>query len=1389
MPILKFTGERIVPAADNCEPHFALKMYQEHVARYLFASQFCTGKRVLDVGCGVGYGAHLLARQGASDVVAFDIDPATIEHAREHYGHPNLSFRVASISDLPLEESFDVVTCFEVIEHIERQQRLVRTIAASLNRDGCLIVSTPRNLGALRSSFHCREFSPFEFTSLLESCFPHVRMFFENNHFVSLVTDAPPHVVDRVHLLHPQFSLGQCDYMVAVASFQPLGFEPKTTMVVNDDQYVKLQERDVRVLHEAEDRLRSALAETNASLDKLRDQLSEATSTSRVLAAQLDTNHHPQALAALQTQVNQSHRSLDRMAEQLAEFVSTGNAAASQILLLGQEIAQLKKNVELSDRLAEAEGRCAGLTRSWQDAIQAQQAANARVGELEVNLAQLTESLKFAEEKARIQDGHIADLRHANTTLAEHLAEASSREATALESIAKEIADRQSTIEAHRARFTTEWENLHERYRACIEQNERQSAEIARLEAEATTRTRDLETALRSVTREVGRSHQLNAQLRMQSWKQASAENFAVLEQRYRNALNYIDYLHEAALGLYHEVLHRNGVLRDIYDSASWRITAPLRRANASFRGVAWSDPAADFQDPLPLAEYHPEFHEEHYLAHYPDVADAVARGVFRRAYDHYVRAGRAEGRSGVQQTPLPPVVRRASPAAGTGLPFRAHYDVVFFIGCLDGESHRYRVYNAVEALTKAGYSVLSLLDNQIDAFVNASITSRALVLFRMAYTEDGMRLVEYGRTHGMQVAWDVDDLIFDDTILHYIRVLNEYDTNFQRHYRNDVLRYRQLMDACDLVSCTTEYLAKAARQAGKKAAVVPNTLNYRQLEAASRLIAKKRAADDGEVRIGYFSGSNTHQVDFRSCEDALLEIMEKYPQCRFVLVGLLKLGPAWDRFAGRVEHHARMPYIDMLELLSTCDINLGPLEVGNPFCESKSELKIFEAGCVKTPTIASATSSYSAALTSGVDGCLASNRQEWFQAMERLVLDAGLRERLGEAARERALRQFGPEVQVDAIVRAFDLGAPSPTSPATTGNASLDKNRKLKISWIIPGLIIGGGGHRNILRAAYFLESFGHHLELYFNGGDLQGEELRKAVTENFYPLRCEMHGPGYTVKPCDVLFATHWTTVEPALKARHIVGEVMYFVQDFEPMFTPMGSDYILAESTYRQGLYCITSGPWCEQFLRREFHAEADHFRFPVDQTIYHPRPRTKANPNILFFAKPEMPRRCFELGTMALEHFHRRRPDVEIILFGSRHIEGRPLPFPATVHSLVPTLEDLANLYCNADLAVVFSTTNPSLVPYEMLACGLPVVDLGREGNETNYGGQYDIALLADPSPEVMAFQISELLDNPAELSSRARKGIEFVKAFPSEEGMATRVEELILRRVLKSRSAD
>lgn len=346
---------------------------------------------------------------------------------------------------------------------------------------------------------------------------------------------------------------------------------------------------------------------------------------------------------------------------------------------------------------------------------------------------------------------------------------------------------------------------------------------------------------------------------------------------------------------------------------------------------------------------------------------------------------------------------------------------------------------------------------------------------------------------------------------------------------------------------------------------------------------------------------------------------------------------------------------------------------------------------------------------------------------------------------------------------------------------------RHLTIDWIIPRLIIGGGGHRNILRAAHFLEQFGHDVALHFTSSDDQARELPGLVNKHFYPFAGPVKAYDGNFRKSDVIFATHWTTVDAAIRAKASTDHLFYFVQDFEPAFAPMGSEYVLAENTYRLGLYCITSGPWCEHLLKRDYNAEADHFRFPVDTSVYNRRPRIKTNQNIVFFAKPEMPRRCYEIGAMALAQVKHRRPDIEVTMFGSAAAKEKNPPFPVTFLDIVPTIDDLAQMYANADLGIVFSTTNPSLVPYEMMASGCPVVDLDRPGNEINYDNRRDIAFLANPIPEIMADQIISLIDNPIELARRREQGLKFAATFPSEEEMAMRVEHLILSRTEKGNS--
>lgn len=139
---LEFTGERIVPGAENCEPLFADKMYMEHSARYKLASKFAKGAKILDIGCGVGYGSAILADAGAESVTAFDLSAEAIEHARTFYARPTISFETGDATAFSYEDKFDLIVCFELIEHVPNPDKTFECIMSCLAEDGILVMST-----------------------------------------------------------------------------------------------------------------------------------------------------------------------------------------------------------------------------------------------------------------------------------------------------------------------------------------------------------------------------------------------------------------------------------------------------------------------------------------------------------------------------------------------------------------------------------------------------------------------------------------------------------------------------------------------------------------------------------------------------------------------------------------------------------------------------------------------------------------------------------------------------------------------------------------------------------------------------------------------------------------------------------------------------------------------------------------------------------------------------------------------------------------------------------------------------------------------------------------------------------------------------------------------
>jgi 2-polyprenyl-3-methyl-5-hydroxy-6-metoxy-1,4-benzoquinol methylase len=447
---LDFTGERIVPQADNCERTFASRMYHEHIARYLFAAQIAKGKSVIDVGCGVGYGSRRLAELGAGSVYALDLSEGAIEHARKHYHHANVQFEPGNAEHFKTEKTFDVAVCFELIEHVRRPRKVLENIKRVLKAEGILLMSTPRALEQKRTHFHEHEFGLQEYVSLISEYFPSVEMFTENNHFSSMITRGAPAELKRVECLKDQFDLAAADAFLAMASRSTSSLpvmEP--VLVLDDDAYVRTLEHDVEILHKAEDDLKERieaietqrvdeLAFKDREIDRLTSDFEVLFADSEKLKSNLWKAERQQTQSAFKDseieRLTKEYQTLFEQAEELKADLWKARLSEAEAASKGAEVVRLTKEYQaifdraeqLKSALWEAEQRASEAASKEAEIVRLTSEREALFAEGENLRAALLEAEQRASE-ATSKDAEIARLTADSAALREQAENLSDR--------------------------------------------------------------------------------------------------------------------------------------------------------------------------------------------------------------------------------------------------------------------------------------------------------------------------------------------------------------------------------------------------------------------------------------------------------------------------------------------------------------------------------------------------------------------------------------------------------------------------------------------------------------------------------------------------------------------------------------------------------------------------------------------------------------------------------------------------------------------------------------------------------------------------------------------------------------------------------------------------
>ncbi|QND44983.1 glycosyltransferase (plasmid) [Rhizobium lusitanum] len=364
------------------------------------------------------------------------------------------------------------------------------------------------------------------------------------------------------------------------------------------------------------------------------------------------------------------------------------------------------------------------------------------------------------------------------------------------------------------------------------------------------------------------------------------------------------------------------------------------------------------------------------------------------------------------------------------------------------------------------------------------------------------------------------------------------------------------------------------------------------------------------------------------------------------------------------------------------------------------------------------------------------------------------------------------------ALRPALPLG---PKGSVYNGNA-------LDIHWVIPSFGKGAGGHMTIFRIVKFLEQFGHQQTIWLQGAtNMPSEEsARQRISDWYLPI-----GPRVNVLflPADVrqlsgdvLIATDCWTAFPVSQAASF-KERFYFVQDYEPDFHAAGANQLVAESTYNFGFSALCAGAWLDNIMKSK-GVWSRPWDLSVDHDIYFPTTRSLSSDKkhrreiqIAFYARPYTPRRAVELGFAALEQLHASGRHFKVHLFGEANVDV-PYNFPYEQHGIL-NHDQLAELYRRSDLGLVFSATNYSLIPLEMMACGLPVVELDVPSTRVIFhNGEVKFAL---PTPYDIAAAVADLIDNPDKIDAQLERGLEFVKG-ASWEQSARKIEAALKERL-------
>lgn len=754
-----------------------------------------------------------------------------------------------------------------------------------------------------------------------------------------------------------------------------------------------------------------------------------------------------------------------------------------------------------------------------------------------------------------------------------------------------------------------------------------------------------------------------------------------------------------------------------------------------------------------------PHFDSAFYCQTYPDAAAAVEAGQYRSAFEHYLLVGLREA-------------RLAAPTESNATDERPLGAIAFISGC-GGAPYRYRCLHQAEALRYLGYSV-EVYDIAQYPYRELLDRFKVVVMHRPSFHPHLESTITEGRKQGVRFVFETDDLVFDPDLLYQLEDAQAGGAELQQVYQEMMRQYQRAIALVDGVSTSTETLRQSIEQRfpGTVVAVLPNRASAEMERQAALALAQPRPESDRSVvRIGYLSGTKTHQRDFAECVPALIAVAQNHPQTRLQVVGHLEVPPALVAAWGdRLERLPILPWEKLPEVYRRLDINLAPLERDREFTAGKSELKYFEAALLAVPTVASRWGTFTQVIRDGETGFLCGDAAEWTAVLDRLVTDGALREQVGRAANQDARDRYLTRAALGETWAGWHhLLARRPPEPPT-----------LAVGFVVA--IELAHDHPvacdRIAALAKALDDRGYDVVLWVEAGSLVS---RHQLQQAYATWEARLPACGVRVldskgvRPMlDVAIATDWRSA-CAVADWSAVRLRLHLTQSWEADYLPLGTDehdaalgacglplrpiawgQAIAEQ-WEQVRVLRVPPLWIEGGLLPDFLPPTiDWTRHsgPARSLLWLDDRSTSAEQRAAIVA--------------GLSLFLDRYPDTTIYRYGPQ----RPPTVPFACAELDdgsgwPPADRWAALLQTAELHLAPATANSALPTLQALGCGCAALVVGDElplGDRLSAGIHYGTLL---PVAEAIAQTLGQLATDAAARSNLAKTGRSAVEAADME----------------------